>query len=305
MFFKNIILYRMTEPFKFTVESLEEKCQQAKFQPCPKSENNSIGWISPYGNDHDVLVHSLQGYYLLAFCKEEKILPGSVIREELIKKIALLEKAQDRPIYRKEKKELREQIIINLRHQAFSRKKITLAYIDSTSNYLVVDTSSRNKAEEVCTFLRKTLGSLKLALPQTKSKPDTIMTSWLVQKQTLPVFSIQNNCDMLDPKQKTAMIKCKDQDLNADDIIRHLHSGKQVAQLALKWQDKITFDLNDDLVIKRIKFLELLRKQREEVKDYSPQQQLDTEFAIMAGEFTLFLQDLWSAFDGLTALENA
>jgi recombination associated protein RdgC len=304
MFFKNITLYQLTEDFRYSSDELQAQLAKDIFMPCPKSENFSLGWVSPFGLDSEVLVHALAGYYLIAFCKEEKILPGSVIKEELEKKLSLIEKAEDRLVYRKEKKELRDQIIINLRHQAFSRKKIILAYIDTHSNYLVIDSSSRNKAEELCSFLRKTLGSLKLALPQTKSKPENIMTSWLLGKENLPSFVVQNNCEMLDPKQKTAMIKCKEHDLNTDEILSHLHTGKQIVKLALKWQDKISFDLSEDLAIRRIKFLELIQEQRKDTKHQSDKEQLDTEFAIMTGEFSQFLQDLWPLFDGLTATEN-
>lgn len=304
MFFKNLILYRFTEPFGLSISQLNEKLEQSAFMSCPKSESFSVGWISPYGQDSNVFVHALPGNFLFAFCKEEKILPSTVIKEELEKKIALIQSSEDRIVYRKEKNELREQITINLRHQAFSRKKVTLAYINLEHDFLLIDSSSRTKAEELTSFLRKTLGSLKLALPETKTQPEVMMTSWLLNKVDLPYFSIAHNCDMLDPRQKTAMIKCKEQDLNAQEIISHLQSGKQIVKLAMNWQDKITFEFNDDLSIKKIKFLDLIQKQRDERKPNSNQEQLDADFAIMTGEFSQFLPELWSLFDGLSPLEQ-
>lgn len=302
MFFKNLIIYRLAEAFQWDKEQLNEQLQSKVFAPCPKSESFSLGWISPYGKDHDNLVHQFRDCFLIAFCKEEKILPSTVIREELEKKVSAIEKTEDRILYRKEKIALRDQIIINLRHQAFSRKRITLAYLDTKKGFLLVDSSSRNKAEELSAFLRTTLGSLKLALPETLSQPETIMTSWLLEGQRFPSLDIQNHCDMLDPSQKTSMIKCKEQDLSAKEIINHLKSGKQIVRLALNWQDKISFDVAEDLGLKRIKFLELLQEQRTGANSQSPQEKVDTEFAIMAGEFSQLLDDLWSAFDGLTPI---
>lgn len=304
MFFKNLLLYRLVEPFNFSAEEFNLKLKENTFYPCPRTEKFSAGWVSPYGSENDLYIHSMKGFYLFAFCKEEKLLPATVVREELNKKIAELERREDRPIYKKEKTELKEQVIMTLRSQAFSRKKLTFAYLDVNSNYLLIDTSSRNKAEEICSYLRKSLGSLKLSLPVTKSQPETIMTSWLVQKQQLQNFRVENNCDMLDPKQKSAMIKCKEQDLNADEIIRHLHTGKQIAKLALNWESKISFEFCDDLTIRKIKFLDLLKEQHEENKKRSPEEQLDTDFAIMTGEFSYFLQHLWSLFDGLEPIPN-
>jgi recombination associated protein RdgC len=301
MLFKNILLYQMVEPFIWDAGKLNDQLTQYAYRACPRSENTSCGWVSPYGPDSDLFAHSLKSFYLIAFCKEEKILPSSVIKEELDKKINAMQQKEERTLYRKEKIALREEIIINLRQQAFSRKKMTYAYIDVNQNWLLIDASSRNKAEEICSYLRKTLGSLKLMLPSTQSQPEKIMTSWLVNKENLPYFKIQNNCDMLDPKQKMSMIKCKEQDLNAQEIINHLHSGKQIVKLTLNWQDKIMFDLSDDLGIKRVKFLDLTQT-REEIKNQSDREQLDADFAIMTGEFTQFLQDLWTLFDGLTSL---
>ncbi len=304
MFFKNLLLYRLQEPYSLTADELNQQLLNQPFLPCPKSESFSAGWVSPYGLGHELYVHSLKGYMLFAYCKEEKLLPAAVVKEELDKKISEIEKREDRAIYRKERFELKEQIIINLRYQAFSRKKITFAYLDTQANWLVIDTSSRNKAEEVCSFLRKTLGSLKIALPVTNNSPQNIMTSWLVDKTSLSSFNIENNCDMLDPKQKTSMIKCKDQDLAAEEIIRHLHRGKQVAKLALNWDNKIAFEFSDDLIIRKIKFMDLIQQDRSEIKKQSPQEQLDTDFAIMTGEFSQFLPNLWSLFDGLAPITD-
>lgn len=304
MFFKNLQLYCLTEPFAYSLEEFNEQLSKSPHLPCPRSESFSVGWVSPYGLNNDMFVHSIKGYFLFAFCKEEKILPSTVIKDELAKKIAELEQREGRVLYRKEKLELKEQVIITLRHQAFSRKKITFAYLDTESNWLLVDTSSRNKAEEISSFLRKTLGSLKLSLPTTKSSPEAMMTTWVKDKQPPSFFKIENNCDMLDSKQKSGMIKCKEQDLNADEIIRHLHTGKQIVKLALNWGDKINFEFADDLSIKKIRFLELIQKQREDSKRETPVEQLDADFAIMTGEFSQFLRDLWSQFDGLVPIEN-
>jgi recombination associated protein RdgC len=299
MFFKNLLIYHLVEPFRLSIPEFSECLKASTYLPCPRSESFSVGWVSPYGMDHESYVHAMQGFILFAFCKEEKLLPASVIRDALNKEIAELEQREDRPIYRKERTELKERVIMTLRHQAFSRKKINFAYLDTTQNYLLIDTASRNKAEEICSYLRKTLGSLKLALLSTRSQPEIIMTSWLTENQHPAYFRIENNCDMLDAKQKMGMIKVKEQDLNTEDIIRHLYAGKRIVKLALNWEDRITFEFSDDLSIKKIKFLDLIQNQRERYKSQSYPEQLDGDFAIMTGEFSRFLTDLWALFDGL------
>lgn len=304
MFFKNIIYYRMVEPFELDLSALNTSLKAFSYKPCPRSENASFGWVSPYSLDNDLFVHSLQNYFLIMFCREEKIIPAAVIKEELTKKILQLEEAEGRTIYRKEKISLKEEIIIQLRQQAFSRKRLIHAYIDKKQKLLIVDTSSKKKAEEVCAYLRKTLNSLKIVLPATKLQTETAMTGWLRDKIPLPSFNIANNCEMLDPKQKMSSIKCKEQDLNSTEIINHLHSGKQISKIALSWQNKISFELHDDLSIKKIKFVNLIKDDAQGSKTPTPHEQLDIDFAIMTGEFSIFLEDLWSLFDGLVPLNE-
>jgi recombination associated protein RdgC len=300
MFFKNMLVYHLAEPFSFSSEQFNDQLSKNAFFSCPRSESFSMGWVSPYGLGSSQFVHSLQGYLLFCFCKEEKILPNTVIREELEKRINEIEQREDRKVYRKEKLQLKEEVIIHLRHQAFSRKKAIFAYIDTQKNYLLIDTSSRNRAEELCAYLRKTIGSLKLALPATRSEPGMIMTSWLIHKQQPMNFKIENNCDMIDSKLRIGMIKCKEQDLVSDEIISHFHSGKQLTKLALNWEDKISFEFCEDLSIKKIRFLDLIRDQKQGQLQ-SKQEQIDMDFAIMTGEFSQFLNDLWLSFDGLEA----
>lgn len=304
MLFKNIILYQLTTPFNYSSEALNEKLQTNAYLPCPRYENASQGFVSPYQNDHELFVHTLQHCMLFAFCKEEKIIPSSVIKDELQSKIMLLEKNEGRTVYRKEKNALKEEILLNLRQQAFTRKTVTYAYVDTKLNWLIINTASRNKAEEICSLLRKTLGSFKVSLPGLKRQPHLTMTHWLTDKQDLPNFTIDNNCEMLDPKQKSAMIKCKEQDLNADEIIKHLQLGKQVVKLAMSWDNKISFEFSEDLAIKKIKFADLMENHKEEIKNKTPQERLDMDFAIMTGEFSNFLPNLWSLFDGFVPVEE-
>jgi recombination associated protein RdgC len=301
MFFNNILLYRLLEPFAFSSEEFNEKLSQHSLLPCPRSEAFSVGWVSPYGPSYELLVHALKDYMLFAFCKEEKIIPSPVIQEALQRKIMEFEQREGRAIYRKEKFDLKEQVILDLRNQAFTRKKTTFAYIDTKLNMLLINTASRNKAEELCSYLRKSLGSLKLALPVTRNEPGAIMTTWLIEKQQPTSFNIENNCDMLDIKSKVGMIKCKEQDLISDEIIQLL-SEKQIIKLALTWLHKISFEFCEDLAIKKLRFLDLICDGDNSAKSQTKQEQLDRDFAIMSGELSQLMRDLWVLFDGLAPI---
>lgn len=289
----------MTEPLKISIEDLSASLKDFALTTCPKSEAFSQGWISPFGNSDSSFVHACQGNILLMAGKEEKLLPSSVIKDALAEKINLIEKNENRPIYRKEKTQIKEQVIFELRKQAFTRKKLLRAYIDTKKNWLIIDSSNRNRAEEFCTLLRKSLGSLKLILPSTNKDTSKTMTEWLLSAHTSPHFTIENDCEMIDYKQKASSIKCKYQDLSAQEIVNHLHSGKIITSLGMSWREKIAFELCEDLTLKKIRFLNLIDKEQKNIKMDSKAEQLDADFALISGEFSELLTDLINLFDGL------
>ena len=79
-------MFQLPESFNYKPEMLNEKFQELSLKPLAKTQSFTHGWVSPFG-DSEVLVHSSNGRYLFAACKQEKILPVSVINDTLKEKI--------------------------------------------------------------------------------------------------------------------------------------------------------------------------------------------------------------------------
>ena len=245
------------------------------------------------------LVHGSNGCFLFTACKEERILPSSVVRDAVNDKVASIETEQGRTVYRKEKAQLKDDAIFELLPRAFVKRKLTYAYIDTKLGLLVVDTSSRNKAEELTTLLRQSLGSLKLAPVATRINPGTQMTQWLLQDQIPSAFNVEDSCTMLDPKTGEGQVKYQRHDLTEKEVQAHLQTGKQVMQLALTWADKMSFVLHEDLSIKRIRCLDLIQEKSKESHAETPEEQLDADFTLMTLEFAELFDAVFAAFEGL------
>ncbi|MNI96837.1 Recombination-associated protein RdgC [compost metagenome] len=71
-----------------------------------------------------------------------------------------------------------------------------------------------------------------------------------------------------------------------------------VTQLALAWQDKLSFVLDDKMVVKRLKFEELLQEQAEQDGGDEAAQQFDASFLLMMMTFSEFLPVLFEALGG-------
>lgn len=305
MWFKNIQLFSFAVPFTLSAEQFEEQLAAHQARPCGTTEIATYGWASPFNKPGGSLVHSSNGCFLLAACKEERILPSSVIRDTVNEKVAAIETEQGRTVYRKEKAQLKDEAIFELLPRAFVKRRLILAYIDTKLGLLVVDAASRNKAEELTVLLRQSLGSLKLAPTATRTNPSTIMTQWLLQDQAPSVFTIEDSCSMLDPKTGEGQVKYQRHDLSQKEVQAHLQAGKQVTQLALTWADRMTFVLQDDLSIRRIRCLELIQEKSKEAQAETDEEQLDADFTLMTLEFAELFNALFTAFDGLEENLNA
>ena len=299
MWFKNIRLYRFTKPFDLSPETLEEKLAAHRFQPCSKHDKAKYGWVAPLGRHGDMLTHVTGNCMMICAQKQEKILPSSVVNEALTEKIEELEAKQGRKIFRKEKLQLKDDIIVTLLPQAFNRNQRIYAYISPKDDLMVVDSSSASKAEELLSFLRTSIETLPVIPPVSQNIPSDIMTSWLQQQAAGNNFEINQECELFNPSEEGNVIRCKGQDLESDEIQAHLQAGKQVKKLGILWNDALSCILENDLSIKRLKFEDMVLEKADEVDADNAAEQFDQDFAVMSLELSHFFNDLFAAFGGL------
>ncbi len=298
MWFKNLAIYRLTEAFTLSPTELEAKLENLRFKPCGATEEFSYGWTSPLGRSSDSLIHQSNGFMMLCATKEEKVLPSSVINEMTAEKIAEKEEQEVRKLSKKERSDLKDQIIFELLPRAFSFSKRTFAYIDPKGGWLIVDAASAKKSEDLISFLRKNLGSLPVVPVSTTEKPTNIMTQWLLQNETPTDVLIEDECELRAPEEAGGIIRCKRQDLAAPEVKNHLDTGKQVIKLAISWSDRLSFIVDENLSIKRLKFLDLIQDQVSDIEAGTTEEQFDVDFTIMSQELSQFLPRLLDIFGG-------
>ncbi len=301
MWFKNLIFYRFTQPFQTTAEELEERLQQKRFRSCNSQDMSSYGWVAPLGKHSDMLTHAGNGFIMVAARKEEKILPASVIKDVLEEKIELIELEQDRQVFSKEKKTLKDDVIMELLPKAFSRCQTTFAYIDPAKGWLIVDASSFKKAEELTSCLRECLGSLPIVNPPLKNMPSHSMTRWLAQDTPMPDrLVLGDECELREPGDEGGQVKVSRQELVGEEVEVHLQAGKQVSKMALIWHDSLSFVLGDDLVIRKLKFTDSIQEQLDQVNAETAAEQFDADFALMTLTLQQMIEELMESLGGMS-----
>ena len=299
MWFKNLVVYRFYKKPEFDEQSLEEKLADAAFNPVGSQELFSQGWTPPLGENSAMLAHHGSGFTLLKLRREERILPPAVVRDFVNDKVREIEQREDRKVGRKERGEIKDDMVLELLPRAFTRSSYTSGLLMPEQGWLVVDAASAKKAEEWTSLLRKTLGTLAIKPVAVNDSPVGMFTAWLGGKATPPAsLEIGGDCELRATDEEGAVIRCQRQDLGGDEIKAHLDADKVVTKLAMEWDASLSFMLTDGLEIKRLRFSDtLLEKAAEEGSDDAAAE-FDANFTLMSLELARFLPALWEVFGG-------
>ncbi|HQC71774.1 MAG TPA: recombination-associated protein RdgC [Candidatus Competibacteraceae bacterium] len=299
MWFKNLSLFRLAEPLLWTAESLAAQLEPRAFQPCPSYLPRAAGWVPPLGRKSSDWVHAVAGCLLVCLRTEEKLLPAAVVNQVVAERAALLEEQRQVPVRRRERQELREQVVQELLPRALSRSRNSYAYLDRVEGWLVIDSASPRGVEEMTSALREALGELPITPLRVQWPVAAVMTAWLAAGTVGEDFSLGDSCELRENAEAGGVVRCRGQDLCGDEMRSHLEAGKQVTRLGLRWGERVALVLDEALVVRRLQFLDVLRESLREVEADSAEAVFDAEFALMSGELRRLLPRLLTLFGGM------
>jgi recombination associated protein RdgC len=298
MWFKNLLVYRIKANANLKAEGadgVEEKLKAHALRPCGSFDMESRGWVAPRIEDR--FLHSLERQWLIHFGVNQKLLPGSVVTQTAKERAAKLAQKQEHPVGRKQLRDIRERVLEELMPKALTRRRTLAAWIDPVNQWLAVDTAADKKADELMESLIGAGIDLNAKRLECQQSPAAQMTLWLSSGKIPAPFTIDQDLELKAPGESRATVRYVNHPLEGREIRDHIAGGKSATRLGMTWKNRISFVLTDQLQLKRVNFLDILKGETENQAE-DGEEQFDIDFALMTGELAALLTDLTKALGG-------
>ncbi|MGP1684656.1 MAG: recombination-associated protein RdgC, partial [Giesbergeria sp.] len=205
--FKNMIVYRIAPGWQCDLTQLEQAMAGVPFAECGATQERSTGWVPPRGEAHGLLAESVGNQWVLRFMTEAKVVPGSVLTRRVQEKAERIEQETGRKPGKRERRDLKDEAMLDLLPMAFTKLASTWVWIDPDACTLVLDTGSQARADEVVTLLTEALPGLALSLLSTQTSPQAAMSHWLASQEPPAGFSVDRDCELKAADEAKAVVR--------------------------------------------------------------------------------------------------
>jgi recombination associated protein RdgC len=293
--FKNATVFRIAASWNPNANAIEAGLQNAKFVPCGPTDLRSSGWSEPRGIDHGPLLENVSGQWILRMMTEKKDLPGSVVQQAVEEQCKLIEENEGRKPGKKEKRDIKQSVILSLLPKAFAKRSSVNIWIDQRARLLYIDSTSNGVTDAVITALVKGIEDFAVSLINTTMSPGGAMATWLVEREINEQFDFGRECELQASDESKACVKYARHNLDIVEIGEHIKMGKIPKTLSITWNDKVNFVLNHAMQLKKIKLLE---DGTGEQGTNEHEDGFDGDVAIITGELSQVVPDLIAVLGG-------
>ncbi len=304
--FKSASFFRIADDFVLPpLDALEDALQAARFLPCGATQAESSGWVAPRGNKSTALVESINRQLIVRLCTERRPVPASAIKVAVEERIEKYKQETGRErVGAKIKKEFKEEALVDLMPRAFTKQSSTTLWLDPVNKFLVVDSGSLTGADKVVSYLVEAVSGipgvpgLKAQPVQTTLSASASMAHWLSSREAPVGFTVDRDCELKMPDDEKSAVRYSRHTLEIDEVAEHIAAGKVPTQLAMTWNDRVSFVLTDAGQIKKLKLLDVVLEGLGDKDKGKDDDGFDTDAAILTGELSAMIPDVLEALGG-------
>jgi recombination associated protein RdgC len=293
--FKTITAFKLDAATQGHLNALDEAIPQATVADPDKTQWSRAGFADVIQGP---VFYGASGDRVFKVQIRERVLPGKVIRTHVLARAADLAMRQGSKCTRKQYAEIKEDVIASLLPTAFIKPVDILCLI--TGPYLMIGTGSARQVDVVLDLLHHDAYQdvlLTTSSIMVNRQVGKWMTELLLNETTDGGVFHCGESVVLKGKNKSAA-RFKDMDLASKAVQNSVENNMRPVEIAVKYKDehgndRVHFTVSDQLILKRIKFADILVN---EIKEDSEGGDAATEFdatcAIVAGEMKDILDKL-------------
>ncbi|MEM7100903.1 MAG: recombination-associated protein RdgC [Pseudomonadota bacterium] len=298
--FSNIRFYRLHSDWPDDEAALSDKLlSSAAFTPCGALTERSMGFEPPIEGAGDLLSRTVAGCDLLQLRIQSRVLPTAAINESLEERIASFTRRTGLAPNRKEKRDLKDEVFVQLLPQALLKSDRIRAFYIKRENVLAVGSASATVAEDFLSVLRDALGSVQAIPLEFKRSTGGLLAS-IFLGQGPEGFGLGRECRMKDTSDPKASVNWLDMDLGVTSVRNHVKNGLVIDRLGMQFDTVLRLTLDEELIVRklRVEGVEAL----EEIEDEEdPLARFDAEFAMESGLVTRLIQALKKELGGFNS----
>ena len=248
--FKNLIYFNLEEAFAHSAYQLENAVSDKTLRACMDTEMRTVGFVG-VRDEGERLVEPEGKQMMICVGEETKVVPKQVLDRHVKERARQFEKEKGFKPGRKQLRDMKDLVLLELLPHAFPKRKTVRALIDPVSKRLIVDASSSKNAELVHETLRDVLGSLPVSIPTCENSVACEFAKWFREGNAPAPLDLLGDCELVDGGKKT--VKLVRHDLDCTRVLDRVNEGLLPRKIALAVENESCFTLDEALRITKFK----------------------------------------------------
>lgn len=293
--FRNVRYYSLDGNWPDGEEAVSKTLERAEFKSCGPFTERSSGWIPVAPDSSDLLARRVNGADLLRLRSQSRVLPHSVINEELEARIEEYRERTGEAPSPREKRRLKAEARDELLPKSMLKSDRVWTCFDLKEQVIGIDAAHEAAAERVLRRLQAANDSVNFKPLQFAQPFDELLNSIFLGGAPNQ-FSVGNECRMQDAADAGSIVRWSNFDLSDRSIRDHVANGMKLTHLAVVYDNIMSFVLSETGVITKLKFVGM----DDDSEDHDdPLSRLDAEFVLVTGTLRRLLGDLKKILGGL------
>lgn len=249
--FKNATIYSIGEPAE--APALEEALGREQFAPCGATSLMSVGWSPARGEANGALVESVGGQLVALFTIETRAVPADAVKSEAEKRAKAIEAFTGRRPGKKEMRDMRDDVLLELLPRAFPQRDGVPVWIDREHHRLVIGTTVASKVDEVVNALMRANAFKSVAPLATHASPASTMASAICAGALPEGLDFGRECSLQGSGDEPPVVQFKRCDILSEDIVKRVQAGQLPTAMRIA-SDWCQVTLTDKFTLKKIEY---------------------------------------------------